>query len=129
MSSLALSFPRTIVVEQVSYCKADPKTTNAAATPGGVAAPIAGDGESASANWKLDHDDGGAGMKMDSTNRATLMARLGGATAPGAIPNVPGPAGAMIGAAAAASAATAAAATSAAMNMSLPGIPSETWGV
>ena len=115
------------VSPKVSYCKADPKTIppNPGTAPGGAVAVAAGGAELASANWKLDHDDGAAGMKMDSANRATLMARLGGSGVSSAIPNVPGPAGAMIGAAAAASAATAAAATSAAMNMNLSGLPGE----
>lgn len=72
--------------------------------------------EGASANWRLDDDDGAASMKMDSANRTQLMARLGGVAASGVVP------GSGVGAQAALAAAnanTAAAATSAAMNMGI----------
>lgn len=100
---------------QVSYCKADPKTVPPA--------------ETASNNWKLDDDEGAGGMKMDSANRATLMARLGGTA--GAVPGGSAASSGLPAAAAAAAAATGAAAvaaTTAAMNMSLAGMSGERIG-
>lgn len=114
---------------QVSFCKADPKTVPAA--------------DSASANWMLDDDEGEGGMKMDSANRATLMARLGGAPGSGiaggggvgvgggggvgggqvAPPASAASAASAAAASAAAAAAATAAATSAAMVAGMGGIP------
>jgi RNA-binding protein 39 len=36
-----------------------------------------GNGQSASGNWKLDSDDGGAGMTLNAQSRVMLMAKLG----------------------------------------------------
>lgn len=95
---------------QVSYCKADPKsipktldpaaaaTAAAAAAATAHAASLSVGGQpqqqqqqqvssastaAASGNWKLDDDEGGAGVKMDSTNRANMMSRFGSAATAG----------------------------------------------
>lgn len=95
---------------QVSYCKADPKSipktvdpaaavtaaaANAAATAHAASLSMGGQQHqqqqqfsssstaAASGNWKLDDDEGGAGVKMDSTNRANMMSRFGSAAAAG----------------------------------------------
>ena len=91
----------------MSYCKADPKsipktldpaaaaTAAAAAAATAHAASLSVGGQpqpqqqqlssaataAASGNWKLDDDEGGAGVKMDSTNRANMMSRFGNAAA------------------------------------------------
>lgn len=46
------------------------------------------DVSSASANWKLDDDDGGKGLQLNSQNRAMLMAKLGQAAGI-QVPSVP----------------------------------------
>ena len=92
---------------QVSYCKADPKTipkttaldpaaaatAAAAAAATAHAASLGGQPQkqqlpsaataASSGNWKLDDDEGSAGVKMDSTNRGNIMSRFGNAAAAG----------------------------------------------
>lgn len=82
-----------LIFLQVSYCKAEQPSSDA------------------TGNWKLDDDEGAGGMKMDSTNRASLMAKLGGANVASAAGNSTTVAVASVAAAAAAA------------SMGLPGIP------